>query len=134
MSLSQRDQIGAHFLRSRYLFFQHALRKGVRLNRLQLSCFQVRCAHRLAQQRPRQFQVALRRNQLLLARGHINLGRHPVRLNRKAGLHVFIYRTQQRRCRLLLVLGDVNLPLRVQHLLVGRYNAEHDLLVRSPRR
>ena len=93
LSLSQRHQVGTRLLGSRYLFFQHALRKRMRLNRFQLSCFQVRCAHRFTQSGPGQFEVSLRRDQLLFARGYIDLRRHSIRLDSKTRLHVLVHRT-----------------------------------------
>ena len=90
----------------------------MRLNRLQLGCFRSGAPIASRNCGPCQFQVSLRRNQLLFARGYIHLRRHPIRLDSKTGLHVIVHRTQQRRRRLLLVLGDFNLPLRIEHLLV----------------
>ena len=106
----------------------------MRLNRLELGFFQLRRAHRFAQRCPCKFQVALGRNQLLLARGHIHLRRHPIRFHGQAGLHVIVHRIQQCRRSLLLVLGDIDRSLRVEHLLIRPDNAEHNLLIDSLRR
>jgi hypothetical protein len=60
----------------------------MRLNRLQLRRLQLRRSHRLPQLRPRQLQVTLRRDQFLFALGHVDLGRHLVRLHSKSSLDV----------------------------------------------
>ena len=101
----------------------------MRLNRLQFGCFEFRSPHRLAQLGPRQFEVSLGRNQFFFAGCHVYLGRHPVRLNRKAGLDVVFNRCEQRRGRLLVMLGNVDLPQRVEHRLVRPDDVEDNLLV-----
>ena len=101
----------------------------MRLNRLQLLCFQVWVAYSLTQLCPGQVKVPLRSNQLLFARRGIHLGRHAVRLHCQPGLHVILDRSKQRCGRFLLMLSDCNLPLRKQHLLVCPYDVKNDLLV-----
>ena len=101
----------------------------MRLNRFELRGLNIRRTHCLAQLDPRQFQIALGRNQLLFASGPIHEGRHPVRFHRKAGLDMLLNRVQQGLGSLLFMLGDIDLPLRIEHRLVRRHNSHHNLLV-----
>jgi len=100
----------------RHFFFKRAPRKRVWLI-ASTRCLQIRRTHRLAQRRPC-IQGRLGRNQLLFARGHIHLGRHPVDSTQDR-LHVLVHRTQQ--CRDVSAHAEQRKsPLRVQHLQVAR--------------
>ena len=129
LRLPQRRQIRPRLCGRGYLLFQRRPVECMRLNRLQFGCLELRSTHRLAQLGPRQFQVSLGRNQFFFADCHIYLGRHPVRLDRQAGLDVVLNRCQQRRGSVLLMMGDVDFPLRVEHRLVRPDNVVDNLLV-----
>ena len=86
LRLHQRCRIGTSLCGCRKLLLERQLVECKRLNRLQFRCFEVWDPHRLAQLRPRNVQVARASNQFLLARGHVDLSRHPIRSTARPAL------------------------------------------------